>query len=237
MLSGTPALMECKNRVQRLNRSRFANVLPIQKIAPTMPHYLASVLNKSMALEPNRRYQSPGEYLADLEMVAHRLAEDPTEAPAAPVEERPQPLTATGDEEEPRHAVMIVESNARMQDMLRDGLKKAGYRVLLTSSPERALDRIGEQPDAADCLVLDAQELGESALDAFNRLDDDGTTRALPAILLLEREQRAWRRRAKTSKHRLVLFLPITLGQLRDKLKELIPLAAAADAGRQPSQA
>jgi len=234
MLSGTPPLMECKNRVQRLNKSRFANILPIQKIAPTMPHYLASVLNKSMALEPNRRYQSPGEYLADLEMVAHRLAEGPEEPPAAPVEQRPHPIAAAGGEEEPRHAVMIVEANARMQDMLRDGLKKAGYRVLLTSSPERALERLVEQPDVADCLVIDAQDLGESALSAFNRLADDGTTQALPAVLLLEPEQQAWRRKAKTSKHRIVLFLPVTLRQLRDKLKELLSVAAGADAGSQP---
>jgi serine/threonine-protein kinase len=216
--------------MQRLNRSRFTSIAPIQKIVPALPQFLASVLNKSMALEPNRRYQSPGEYLADLEMVAHRLTEEPEETAAAQPEQHPQPVTVPGDPKEPQQGVMIVESNVRMQDILRDGLKKAGYRVLLTSSPERALERLSEETGTADCILLNAQDLGEAALRTFNRLGDDGTTRSLPAVLLLERDQRDWKRKAKTAKHRVVLFLPITMGQLRSTLKELLPVTEGSRA-------
>jgi len=226
MLSGKAPLLECKNRMQRLNRSRFTSIAPIQKIVPALPQFLASVLNKSMALEPNRRYQSPGEYLADLEMVAHRLSEEPAETAAAPPEQPLEPVALP----DPQQAVMVVESNVRMQDILRDGLKKAGYRVLLYSSPEPAFQRLSEETGIAAAVVLNAQDLGEAALMTFNHLGDDSTTRDLPAVLLLERDQRAWKRKAKNAKHRVVLFLPITMGQLRNTLKELVPVTEGSRA-------
>ena len=36
---------------------------------------------------------------------------------------------------------MIVESKIEMQDVLRDRLKKYGYRVLVFSDPQRAVKR------------------------------------------------------------------------------------------------
>jgi hypothetical protein len=36
---------------------------------------------------------------------------------------------------------MIIESDVKMQDMLRELFKKNGYRVLVMSDPDRALDR------------------------------------------------------------------------------------------------
>jgi len=227
MLCGVPALLEVKNRVHRLNRSRFTNIPSVQSIAPTLPHYLLSVLNRSMALEPNRRYQSPAEYLADLETAAKRLAEEgvaaePAAPPAAP---RPSPETAPEEPKEPQHAVMVVESNVRMQDIFREGLKKAGYRVLLTSDPDRAFERLSLEFGSADCVVLNAQELGEAALQAFNRLGEDAATQGLPALLLLEESQRHWKRNAHTARHRVTVPLPITMRELRVAVEKLIPLA------------
>ena len=62
--------------MQRLNKSRFGEVAPIRELMPSLPHYLALVVNKAMALEPTRRYQTPGEMLADVETALKRLEGD-----------------------------------------------------------------------------------------------------------------------------------------------------------------
>ena len=53
-------------------------------------------------------------------------------------------------------SVMVVESNLQMQDIFRDGFKRAGYRVLLTSDPDRALERFRHSPDIAGSVVFSA---------------------------------------------------------------------------------
>ena len=72
-------------------------------------------------------------------------------------------------------------------------------------------------------MVLDAQEIGESALTAFNSLGDDNRTRSVPALLLLDEHQQGWKDQANTADHRLVLSMPITLKKLRETLARLIP--------------
>ena len=81
---------------------------------------------------------------------------------------------------------MIVESNGQMQDILRNGFKRVGYRVLLTSDPYRAFDRFRQDAAAADCVVFNAQEIGESALEVFNVFGEDAKTNFVPAVLLLD---------------------------------------------------
>ena len=80
---------------------------------------------------------------------------------------------------------MFIESNLRMQDIFRDGLKRCGYRVLLTSDPQRALARFEDDAKSADCVVFSTGDLGESALEAFNAFGEGEATRNIPAVLLL----------------------------------------------------
>ena len=126
----------------------------------------------------------------------------------------------TGAKQEQR-SVMIVESDTEMQNTLREGLRKVGYRVLVLSDPQRAFERLTENPDLASCVVLLAQQLGESALNAFNQLGEDPVTSPIPAMLLLEQTQRSWKSRAATGNHRMVLSMPITMKQLRSALNKL----------------
>ena len=109
-----------------------------------------------------------------------------------------------------------------MQDVLRDGFRRAGYRVLLTADPARALDRLSQEGAAAECALFDAQQIGRSALEAFNQLAANPTTRPMPAMLLLGEPQRAWKSEVSTAAHRVVLFTPITMKQLRQTLVKLL---------------
>ena len=48
-------------------------------------------------------------------------------------------------------AEMLVESNPKLQDVLRDQLKKSGFRVLVTADPQRPMQWSSLSQTAAEC--------------------------------------------------------------------------------------
>jgi serine/threonine-protein kinase len=216
MLTGQPPLSDTKDRLQRLSKQRFLEVAPIRKLAPALPHWVTMVVNKAMMLDPVRRYQSPAALLTDLTAAKKRL-EDAAQAGTAAASD-----AAASPAPEKQHTVMVVEANQQMQDVFREGLKRAGYRVLLTSDPARALARFRQDAAAAECVLFNAQEIGQSALDAFNAFGEDGKLRFLRAVLLLDPRQEAWKAEAHAAPHRLVLMMPLTMKELRGALASLI---------------
>ncbi len=124
---------------------------------------------------------------------------------------------------------MFVESNVQLQDIIRERLKKHGYRVLVTRDPERALSRFVSGDKAADCVIFSTAELGEPALEAFNRFGDGLHTRPIPAILLLDEHHKSWKKKAKLNDHRVVISMPIKLRQLREVLAKLVPKKKAEE--------
>jgi CheY-like chemotaxis protein len=118
--------------------------------------------------------------------------------------------------------VLVLESNGQMQEIFRSGFKKAGYRMLLISDATRAVDRLFQDSSLPDCVVINAQTIGETALRAFNELGENKTTAAVPMVLLLGEDQKAWKKHAKLSDCRRVLMMPLTMKQLRESLAELV---------------
>jgi serine/threonine-protein kinase len=228
MLTGKPPLAETRDRLQRLSKQRFLEAIPVQQADPNLPLSVSIIVNKAMSLDVHKRYQTPGAMLADLELVAKRLQDDAKAPPESEEERRQRDRQAAMLLEQPRqHTVLVVESNSRMQDMLREGLKKAGLRVLLTSDPQRALGRLRqENPHTTDCVLFSAVELGESALAAFNGMAGDPKLELFPALLLLDVSQKGWRAQANTSGNRQVVAMPLTIKQLRASLSQLIPPVA-----------
>jgi serine/threonine-protein kinase len=226
MLTGQPPLRETTDRLQRLSVSRFEEVVPAERLEPDLPTPVTMVLQKAMELAPTRRYQAPAEMLADLKAVSRQLA-----APAAG-EKTGSSGVSPGPEgtEGASRTVMIVESNPKMQDLFRDRLKKHGYRVLVISDPERALDRLGTHPCPADCVVFSAGHLGRGSLEAYNKLGKLNATKDLPALLLLGRGQRSWNKKAASGSHRMTATMPIKFREFREVLKKLLtPPAAPGD--------
>ena len=141
MLTGNPPIYETKDRIQRLSKSRFQDVIPIGKADPALPRPIAAVVNRSMELNPAERYQTPSEMLADLKGAMQKLDE-----PYTPAEEEEPAKNAKPEKEPdpPRLTLMFIESNSQLQDIIRERLKNNGYRVLVTRDPERALSRFTE---------------------------------------------------------------------------------------------
>ncbi len=220
MLTGQPPLAETRDRLQRLSKQRFQDVVPIQKLDPSLPACVTIVVNKALMFDAERRYQSPGNMLADLRIAARRLTEGQTETGDAAEDEenrRSNPVVVdTG------RSVMVVESDGQMQDIFRKGFKQAGYRVLVTADPARAAGRFRQDAGVADCVVFNAQKIGPAALQMFNELGEDKRTQAVPAILLLDDTQQQWKSQARTAPHRIVLAMPLTMRQLRAGVEQLL---------------
>ncbi|MBU4271506.1 MAG: protein kinase [Planctomycetes bacterium] len=235
MLTGRPPLTETRDRLLRLSKQRFLDVVPIQKADPSLPACVTIVVNKAMALDPSLRYQSPLAMYTDLRTAAKRLSAGATESEEAeetgkPAVHRRRP-TALAVPDTGR-SVMVVESDAQMQDLFRRSFKQAGYRVLVTVDPARAAGRFRQDASVADCVLFNAQQIGKNALKMFNELGEDERTKAVPAVLLLDESQHKWKSQAQTNRHRIVLPMPITMGQLRAALEQLLPAGAKAAHGR-----
>jgi eukaryotic-like serine/threonine-protein kinase len=217
MLTGSPPLMETRDRSRRMNKQRFLEVIPIQERDSTLPHWVCTVVNRAMKLDVTRRYQSPSAMLADL-VVAERKLIEGREAVSAEAAEADM-----GAYVEPKqNTVLVVESDPRWQDVFREGFKRVNYRVLVISDPVRAVARLRQDNKTAGCVIFCAQVLGEAALNGFNLLFGDERTVSIPAVLLLDEPQRAWKQKAFLADHRIVMTMPITMKDLRSKLSGLM---------------
>ena len=227
MLTGTPPLAETRDRLHRLSKQRFLDVIPIQKAESSVPACIASVVNKAMNLNVENRYQSPGAMLGEIRLAERRLNGDSVaeegNASATDTAEARRDRPAMPGMPDTGRSVMVVESDAKMQDLVRDGFKRAGYRVLVIADPVRAVSRFRQDPTVADCVIFNAQYIGSAAVDMFNELGEDQRTQAVPAVLLLDEVQQAWKSQAQVAKHRIVLKMPLTLKQLRSVLMQLAP--------------
>jgi serine/threonine-protein kinase len=194
--------------------ARYRDYLPISQLDPSLPASVMALVNRAMELDLTKRFSKPAEMLAEIKSVQRRLESGDTEA----AESGSAKLEREGE----NHSVMIVESNIEMQDALRDLLKRRGYRVLVISDAQRALARFegGEKP--AEVVIFCTTELGESALDAFNRFGEDTATGQIPAILFIAGPHREFAAQAHTAPHRILLPMPLEVRQLRGILLKLI---------------
>jgi serine/threonine-protein kinase len=113
---------------------------------------------------------------------------------------------------------MIVESDVKMQDTLRELFKKNGYRVLVLSDPERVLSRFFDDHHTADIVLFATSTNGRAALESFNRFGQEMVTRDVPAVLLLDQNHLDWEDEAQLAEHRLVAKMPIKQRQLREAI-------------------
>jgi len=233
LLTGVSPIGESKDRLARMSSARFHNIRPITGLEPTLPSRLAAFVMQSLELNPEKRYGSVQEMYNDAKRIMARLeagdlgdgdAHESGEAKA--VEEAAPP-----DQEGLNKTVMIVESKTEMQDLLRDRLKKYGYRVLVFSDPQRALKRFVDADHLpADVVLFCAQYLGSVAVEAFNEFGTKDETKDVPAILFLDAKQASLVNSAQLAPHRQVLTAPLKVRELREALVKLLRPEASATA-------
>jgi serine/threonine-protein kinase len=215
LLTSRPALPDIKDR-QQAGKALYRDIKPILDVDPKIPPSLALIVNKALEVEPDKRYQTPSDMLVELKLAIKRLKEGKEGKPAG------KELSSSeghNDQGEPRK-LMLIESDVKMQDMLRELFKKNGYRVLVLGDPNRAVDRFFQDPRAADVILFTTSSNGRAALEAFNRFGQEASLRDVPAVLLLDQNHAHWDEEAQVGEHRAIAKMPIKMRDLRGALVE-----------------
>ncbi|MGH7140728.1 MAG: serine/threonine protein kinase, partial [Pirellulales bacterium] len=74
MLAGHSPLAETRDRIQRLAKTRYVDIMPIQDAEPGISKMVAGIVGQAMNIDPEKRYQTPAQLLVDLNIAAERLA-------------------------------------------------------------------------------------------------------------------------------------------------------------------
>lgn len=242
MLAGIPPLTETKDRMKRMSKTRFYEVVQIDDRLPNLPTYLVSLIEKAMQLDPIKRHQTPREMLLEVDKTFGRIGDAEASGKSAMRREmasesslrlaarRAEAMTV---ETTTQRTIMFVESDEKMQDFFREQFKNHGFRVLVTADPERAIARFDKNEKPAGCVVFSAVELRSDALEAFSRFARAATTQDIPAILLLGKKQRDWTNRKELTRqaveadHRRVVKMPISLKGFCEVIDDLMPEASS----------
>jgi len=226
MISGKPPLTETRDRLARLNVSRFHEVRPIHELVPDCPPAVNHIIAKAIEVNPEKRFQTAAAMQADIKKAIERLERgdvsrrsDMNDDNSVPQYEDDDDLIDEGE----GRVVMLVESQASLQNAVRDRLKSRGYRVLIISNPNRALDRfIPGEPPPADLVIFSAAELGALALEAHNLFAATEHTAEIPTVLLCDRRQQRILSEARRGAHRKLLALPLKVRELRGAIAQLL---------------
>ncbi|TWU41728.1 serine/threonine-protein kinase [Novipirellula artificiosorum] len=222
MLAGTPALIETRDRLARLNVNRFIDITPLPSLVPDVPGVANQIVQKSMRYNVNERFQSAGEMQAEIKKAITLLERGDVGSAGGDYH---QPMAEHHDDDElpsnegEGYVVMFVESKATLQNAVRDRLKARGYRVLVIQDPDRALSRFAageERP--ADAVIFGASDLGSAAIEAHNRFAEEEATRDIPTVLLIDRKQTHLIAAATRGPNRKMLGLPLKVRELRTAL-------------------
>ena len=223
-LAGRPALKESRDRAERSNPNRYTSIEPLTAVAPKVPRDVVDVVARMMSLDPLERWQTAADVRRAVEPLVEKYSSPAVaDGAAAASATGPAPATpAAAAKPAARGTLMVVETGEKPQQVLRQLFAGLGYRVLMTENPERALGRFSSTPLPADCLVMSAQTLGDSALHAFNRLSTDPFFSAVPAILLVNARQQELTSRALVDERRKTFEAPVKAPEITALLDTIV---------------
>lgn len=218
LLCGQPPFPRTKDIEERKRPSRYSQIPSITSLEPDLPDSVVNVLEKLLAYQPHERYQTATEAVQDLLEVRAHLSESEAGAKTQATTE----IKADAEQDLKKAiappTILCVENRSRHQDVLRDYLTKHGYRVLILSDVERAMQRIKE--NAPDCLVLMEDSIGEGAVEAFN--DALAMNPDLSAVLVLSEKNAAVKKTLKKTDRSRILVQPIKIRNLRAKIQRVL---------------
>ena len=191
----------------RMSAQRFQNIVPIKPDEVQGPPSLFRLMENLLALQPELRVQTPSQ-LRDLVRECRAELEGKnsgqTKANAQPT-------------------IFLVETDEKLQDLLRTKLKEKGFRVLIAADPMRALDRFRQQP--FNLLIVDASTTGERGFFVFDRIVEDANRHGVPCsgILMLNEDQTDWQKKIGDYPNIITLIQPIKYKQLLQAIRSLLP--------------
>jgi serine/threonine protein kinase len=204
MLVGKPPLEMMRDRHARMNPRRFQEVKMLRPGEIAAPPSVYALCESTLAFDPKRRFQTPSQLLEAIKAARREVA------------------GGSGTGKPTARSIFVAESDERLQEALREGLKEQGYRVFLASDPTRALDRYRQQP--YDALIVDVESVGEEGLFVFDRVMNEAQVKGLhcAGIAILGEEQADWAERLPQRSNAAVLVKPVGFKTLRNQLRTLL---------------
>lgn len=232
MLAGVPPMHETRERMKRLSADRFRDIAPITNHDPNLPQRVVLLLSRMMELDPKKRLQTPKDMLREIDLVIEALergdGEKVDENMSRQQAEEFAKMMAAREEGKDK-TVMVIESNQQVQNSLREKLKDIGYRVLITSDPQRGLERFRDRDPAesapADAIIFGCGGLGGQGILAFQEYITSDRMCRMPAILVVtdnlkQHVEPEW----KDDAQNVILSMPLKFKLVKHALRKLLKL-------------
>ena len=231
MISGVPPLIETRERIKRLSAQRYKDTPPITVHEPSLPHRIVILCNRMIELDPSKRVQTAELAFNECESVIKAIesGDDKQYDAGLSEKEAQEYANLVRKKEEGRgKTLLLIESNVKVQDSLRDRLKKIGYRVLITGNPERGLSRFNDLDPSeelpADCVIFGCAGLGREAISWYERFLKGQYTSRVPAILIVTEKVERLAKKEWLNDHRMQLSMPIKFKHVQRALRTLLKL-------------
>lgn len=237
MVAGVPPLLETRERIKRLSASRYKDVKPITMHEPAIPHRIVVLLHHLMEIDAEKRTQSAAIALAEAESALDAIQKGDIKKYDEALSEKEEKEFAAQrslKEEGKGKTLLIIESNVKVQDSLRERLKKIGYRVLITGNPSLGLNRFADLDPAedrpADAVIIGCSRLGMDGINAFEDFVVGDYTSKMPGVLITTEKVAKHVRQEWFNEHRAQLEMPIKFKSLKKLLRKLLKLDTAPPA-------
>jgi serine/threonine protein kinase len=229
MVTGEPPLEETRERIKRLSPARYTQSAPVTFHEPDLPHRIVILVNRLMDLDADKRIQSPQQANKETESAIRAIESgDMKKYDANLSEKEAQEYEAllTRHEEGQGKTLLLIESNVKVQNSLRERLKAIGYRVLITGNPERGLARFEDIDPAeempADCVIFGCVGLGREAIEWFEKFVKSADTSMIPAILIVTDKVTQLSKQEWFDSHRMKLSVPVKFKAVQRGLRNLL---------------
>ncbi len=234
MVSGEPALEETKERMRRIASQRYTDVIPITIHDPDLPHRLVVFINRLMDLNYETRVQTAKDVHRESETVMAQLIAGDTskyDATLTDQEAHAYAQKVAAKDEGDGKTILLIESNLRLQDTLRSKLKALGYRVLITSDPERGLERFEDfepgEPLPVDCVIFGTVGLGRQGLKAYRDFVLAENTKGVPALLVIVDQLEKFVQPAWLDDQHIAFKMPLKFKHVQRALRNLLSIEFA----------
>lgn len=234
MVCGEPALEETKERMRRIAAQRYLDVIPITVHDGELPHRLVVFINRLMDLKVDNRVQTAKDAYREAENVmAQLIAGDTTAYDASLTGEdaatyaKKMVAKAEGEDK----TILLIESNLTLQDLLRSKLKDIGYRVLITSDPDRGLERFEDyEPGEAlpvDCVIFGTVGLGRQGLKTYRDFVLAENTKDVPALLIIVDKLEKYVQPDWLNDQHMAFKMPLKFKHVQRALRKLLAIEVA----------
>jgi eukaryotic-like serine/threonine-protein kinase len=211
LLTGRSPLEKPRSAEARMASYRFQKIPPMTPEEVQAPASVFRLVDNLLALDPAQRIQTAAQLLERVRVCRAEL----------------DGKKSADDAKKPQATIFLVETDEKLQDILRTKLKEKGFRILIAADPVRALDRFRQQP--FDLLIVDASTTGDNGYYVFERIMDDAQRQSIACagILMIKDDQMEWQKKVAEFPNTVTLVQPIKYKQLVGAIQTLLPGAGA----------